>query len=122
MATEWGRHCHLLSELSSSFVRIFLCRDVSSVEGRVCYIIEGSNQNLKMWSRFLELRDNGSLTIGSYIAVLNPYPVKNYFCNEIPIVECFGGCIVMKLQGTMASIDSKFYINIKCYINKFLLI
>ena len=60
--------------------------------------------NFKVWSRFLELRDNGSLTIGSYIAILNPYPVKNYFCNEIPIVECFGGCIVMKLQGTMSSI------------------
>ena len=55
--------------LSSSFIRIFLCSYVSSVEGRVCYIIAGSNQNSKMWSRFLELRDNGSLTIGSFIAI-----------------------------------------------------
>jgi len=89
---------------SSSFFRIFLFRDISSVEGRVCYIIEGSNMNVKVWSRFLELRDNGALTIGSFIAVLNPDPVKKYFCNEMPIVECFGGCIVMKMQASMASI------------------
>ena len=57
-----------------------------------------------MWSRFLELRDNGSLTIGSFIAILNPKPIQRYFCNEIPIVETGGGCIVMKMDAAISSI------------------
>lgn len=58
--------------------------------------MEGKSFNDKLWSRFPLLRDNGVVTIGTYITIFNPLPITTMFCNEIPIIECRGGCVVMK--------------------------
>ena len=76
------------------FIRLFLFRDVSSKDGQVVYIVENKNLNDKLWNRFAILRDNGVVTIGSYITILNPLPITNFFYNEVPSIETRGGCIV----------------------------
>lgn len=76
------------------FIRLFLFRDVSSNDGHVLYIVENKNLNDKIWNRFSILRDNGVVTIGSYITIFNPQPISNFFYNEVPSVETRGSCIV----------------------------
>ncbi len=93
------------SSSSSSYYRLFLFRDVASSEGQVVYMIEGNNLNDKLWARDSMLRDDGDVTIGTYIALLNPCPITSTWCNEIPIVEGRGGCIVMKPPTTVMEIN-----------------
>lgn len=90
--------------MSSQYYRLFLFRDVSSKDGRVVYIVEGKHLNDRLWGRYPLLRDKGVVTVGTYIVILNPHPITSRFCNEIPIVECCGGCIVMKQPSTVVSI------------------
>ena len=82
--------------MTSQFYILLLFRDVSSKEGQVVYIIENNNQNDKLWNKYTLLRDNGVVTIGTYITILNPLPITNWFYNQIPMIECRGGCIVNK--------------------------
>ena len=82
------------SSISSSYYSLFLFRDVLSIDGNVLYIVEGNSMNDKLWSRYPLLRDNGVVSVGTYISILNPLPITSRFCNEIPIVESRFGCIV----------------------------
>ena len=81
---------------SSHYYRLFLFRDVSSNDGQVVYMVEGKNRNANLWTRNPMLRDDGTLTIGTYICVMNPRPITSTWCNEIPILECRGSVFVMK--------------------------
>ena len=91
--------------LSSQYYRLFLFRDVTSTDGQVVYIVEGKNMNDKLWARYPLLRDNGVVTIGTYITILNPLPITMKFCNEIPIIECRGGCFVMEKCASVMEIN-----------------
>ena len=53
--------------MNSQYYRLFLFRDITSRDGQVVYIIEGKNRNDKLWVRSPSLRDNGSVTIGTYV-------------------------------------------------------
>ena len=81
---------------SSSYFRLLLFHDVSSDDGEVVYIVEKNNLNQSIWSRNALLRDFGVVSIGTYIAVINPMPITTMFCNEIPILGVRGACFVMK--------------------------
>ena len=89
---------------TSQYYRLFLFRDLGSVDGKVLYIVESKCMNEKLWGRFPTLRDNGVLTIGSYVGIMNPQPITQRFCNEIPILECRGGARVMMKPSSTASI------------------
>ena len=91
--------------LSSHYYRLMLFCDVTSKIGQVVYIVEGKSVNDRLWSRFPLLRDNGVVSIGTYITIINPLPITKMFCNEIPMIECRGGCFVMKDPSVMAEID-----------------
>ena len=90
---------------TSQYYRLFLFRDLISPDGKVVYIVEGKHMNDKIWARYPLLHDNGVLTIGTYIGVINPMPINQWFCNEIPIIECHGGCFVMKTPGSVTSVN-----------------
>ena len=93
------------NSLSSHYFRLLLFRDVTSKDGQVVYIVEGKNVNDKLWARYPLLRDNGVVSIGTYITIFNPLPITTMFCNEIPMIECRGGCIVMKDPTALPDID-----------------
>ncbi len=81
---------------SSHYYRLFLFRDASSKDGQVVYMVEGKNRNDKLWTRNPMRRDDGTVTIGTYICVMNPHPILSTWCNEIPIIECRGSAFVMR--------------------------
>ena len=89
---------------ASHYFRLLLFRDVTSSDGHVVYMVEGKRMNDQLWSKFPLLRDNGVVTIGSYISVMNPNPITTMFCNEIPLIECHWGCIVMKDPDVMVEV------------------
>lgn len=93
------------NSLSSQYYRLLLFRDISCKKGQVVYIVEGRHVNDHLWLRYPLLRDNGVVTIGTYIAIINPLPITTMFCNEIPMIECHGGCFVMKDPTAMSEID-----------------
>ena len=89
----------------SQYYRLFLFRDMASKSGQVVYIIEGKCMNDQLWYKNTILCDSGAITIGTIIAIFNPWPVKNMLGNEIPILETHGGFVVMKKPEALKSID-----------------
>ena len=89
----------------SQYYRLLLFRDLMSPDGKVVYMIDGKHMNEKMWTRYPLLRDNGTVTIGTYVGLMNPRPINQWFCNVIPIIESRGSCFVMKPPGCVASIN-----------------
>ena len=105
--------------MNSQYYRLFLFRDISTNDGQVVYIVEGTNRNDRLWERSPSLRDNGCVTIGTYICIINPQPITSWFCNEIPIIECRGSCFVMKCVGGSfeVNMDTSITTNItRCFV------
>ena len=84
---------------NSQYYRLFLFRNITTRDGQVAYIVEGKYRNDSLWSRTTSYRDNGVLTVGTYICIINPVPITSWFCNEIPILDTHGSAFVMKLSG-----------------------
>ena len=80
----------------NNYFRLFLFRDVYSSKGDVVYMVEAKCTNERLWLRNASLRDNGTITIGTYIAVINPRPITTRLINDIPMVETHGSCVIMK--------------------------
>ena len=80
---------------NSSYSRMFLFREINSPYGQVVYMIEGRSLNERLWIRNPQFRDNGTISIGTCIALLCPAPIQNQLGNEIPILECCTSGIVL---------------------------
>ena len=105
--------------MNSQYYRLFLFRDISTNDGQVVYIVEGKNRNDRLWERDPSLCDNGCVTIGTYISIINPQPITSWFCNEIPIIECRGSCFVMKCVGGSfeVNMDTSITTNVtRCFV------
>ena len=59
-------------------------------------MIENQTTNDKLWQKDLVLRDSGVVSIGSFIAVLNPEEIKTCFGNDIPLLQTKMSCLVLK--------------------------
>ena len=75
----------------------------SSIVQMVC-MIEGKSYNKRLWGRNSQVHDNGVLTIGSYITVLNPLLIPNRLGNEIPIVGYRSLDVIMDPQMMVHSV------------------
>ena len=64
-----------------SFVRIILCRN----EDKLCYIMINHEHNKRLFHRDLLLRDNGVVTIGSFMRLLAPHPITQTM-QDIPLI------------------------------------
>eukprot|EP00559_Dactyliosolen_fragilissimus_P002615 CAMPEP_0184868778 /NCGR_PEP_ID=MMETSP0580-20130426/31751_1 /TAXON_ID=1118495 /ORGANISM="Dactyliosolen fragilissimus" /LENGTH=333 /DNA_ID=CAMNT_0027369885 /DNA_START=200 /DNA_END=1198 /DNA_ORIENTATION=- len=74
-----------------TFSRILLCRNNRSL----CYIMISNEKNRRLFHRDLLLRDNGTITIGSYLRIIAPLPVERNM-QENPLIESFLPAIAMK--------------------------
>ena len=83
--------------MNATYSRMFLFREVKSGIGQVVYIIEGKYLNERLWIRNPQLRDNGTITIGTYIAVINPEPIVNMLGNEIPLLETRASACILQM-------------------------
>lgn len=76
--------------------RLLLFQDLKSVKGDVFYVKVPSTKKSKIWSKLINERDTGPLSIGSILVFLGPNPIKEVFCNDIVILPCTGSCILMR--------------------------
>lgn len=74
-----------------NFIRIILCRN----NNELCYIMMTSDTNKRLFHRDLMLRDNGTITIGSYIRLLAPHPIERNM-QGIPLIKSFFPIIAME--------------------------
>ena len=54
-----------------NFFRIIICR----YEKSLCYIMINNDHNRSLFHRYLLLRDNGTVTIGTFMRIIVPYPI-----------------------------------------------
>lgn len=72
---------------SSNYSCMFLFADAYSPEGQCCYIIEEKAKNEKLWKSDWEEVQDGTMTIGTTIAIQNPGPITNLYAGDVPMME-----------------------------------
>jgi hypothetical protein len=78
------------------YSRLFLFRVVNEREAnKLCYVMEARNANTCLWERNVELRDNGTITIGTIVRVLAPLPIKKLMSGDLPMLETPYPVVVM---------------------------
>ena len=73
--------------VDGQYKRMFLLGDIKSRTNECCYIIESGGKNKNLWTRNPMHRDDGTLTVGSIIALPMPKKITSLMANEIMIVE-----------------------------------
>ena len=66
---------------------MFLFRDLKSRTKECAYIIESGGKNKNLWTKNPLYRDDGTITIGTIIALPMPRKITTLMANEIMIVE-----------------------------------
>lgn len=93
------------------YSRLILLRVFSNTESdRLCYLMETRNTNTCLWDRNVELRDNGVVTMGTYIRVLAPKPIKSLMSGDIPMLETQFPVIVMRTPDQIQPVPVNFEI------------
>ena len=63
---------------------------------RPCYCIESRNIHVYLWDFNIELRDNGVLTMGTIIRIIDPPPIITYMAGNIPMIDTHFPAIVIR--------------------------
>ena len=71
------------------------------------YIMEGHNQNLNLRSKNINQRDNGALSIGSFIRFFSPLPIVTYMRGDIPMLSTDMNCILLKVPNSIGTVKMK---------------
>ena len=82
--------------VDGQYKRMFLLADLMSRTNECCYIIESGGKNKNLWTRNPMHRDDGTLTIGSIIALPMPKKITSLMANEISIVETTLSAYIIK--------------------------
>ena len=72
---------------SSFYQRLFLLLDLKDDSGAVYYVVQSGTLHSNMWNFNRSIRDNGDITIGTTVCMLNPKPISNILANDIPMIE-----------------------------------
>ena len=72
---------------SSTYQRLFLLLDIEDEDSAVYYLIQSSTQHANLWNFNRSIRDDGEISIGTSVCILNPKPIKNFLANDVPIIE-----------------------------------
>ena len=67
--------------------------------------MEARNMNTYLWSRNVNYRDNGSISIGSIIRVCCPRPVDNFMRGDIPLMVTHNPVFLLKYPSKIATMQ-----------------
>ena len=71
---------------------------------KLVYIFLSKTINEGLWGKCLQYRDNGKLTVGNFIRVPSPMPIKNYMNGDIPMLFTYNPVYLLKAPKVMISI------------------
>eukprot|EP00957_Ditylum_brightwellii_P104921 7996825-Ditylum_brightwellii.AAC.1 len=78
------------------YSRLLLCKSMSKEEKvQLFYLVKSRNANNHLWTHNPQLRDDGTITMGTIFGILAPLPIMNYMSGDIPMVELCYVVIVM---------------------------
>ena len=72
---------------------------------QIFYMMMARAQNTELFNRNIEFRDNGVLTIGSYMKILAPMPITSLMNNETPMVESNFPIVALAPPATLTNIS-----------------
>ena len=91
-----------------NFTRIFQCRVYSAINTsehkRIIYLMESRNSNNNMFERNLDFRDNGTVTIRTFLRVIAPEAIEDYMNGDIPLIRTPCSLIVLKRPASMDTV------------------
>ena len=91
------------------FNRLFLCRIHSTrnleANSRLLYLMEANGCNNMLFERNLELRDNGTISIGTFFRILAPLPIENNMKGDIPLIKTQLPVIVMETPSRIPTVS-----------------
>lgn len=91
------------------FSRIYQCRIYSEKNlndhSQLLYLMESRNSNQSLFDRNLEYRDNGTITIGSFLRIIAPQEIENHMNGGVPLVRTPHPFIVMKRPNHLSSVQ-----------------
>ena len=90
---------------SGTYTRMFLFRDMMSAAGDVVQMIEHGHRNKDLWGRDISMRDDGRLTIGSCISIMEPYPIEDYLAGDIGLLDSGFSSLVLKTPDKLPRVD-----------------
>ena len=80
---------------SKGSFRLLLFQDLFSTTGDVFYVKVNNTKRQEIWSKIINERDSGPLSIGCILVFLGSNPIKDVFCNDIVILPTSGSSILM---------------------------
>ena len=84
------------SQSVNLYSRLLLCMDPNTVDGQTVYIVQGRGISMNLWSKNANYRDDGTITVGSVLAIISPKPITKLLANEVPILETNFSSLLMK--------------------------
>ena len=102
------RRLNIVHQNSMKFTRLILARVVSSLHPdeniQLVYIMEARNQNQNLWSKNVNHRDSGAISIGSIIRVPCPLPIDIYMRCDIPMIRSQFPAILLRSPARLGSV------------------
>ena len=91
------------------FKRIYQCRIYSvgciTEQSRVIYLMESKNSNNVLFDRNMEHRDDGTITIGTFVRIMAPQAIENRMNGDVPLVKTPHPLIVMKRPTVLPTVS-----------------
>ena len=67
-------------------------------------MMEARNENVNLWNKNTQHRDNGTISIGCFIRVISPLPIKSWMRGDIPILKSQFPCFALRFPDRMDTI------------------
>ena len=91
-----------------NFSRIFQCRVYSALSTsehkKIVYLMKSRSSNNQMFDRSLDFRDNGTITIGTFLRVIAPDAIEDHMNGDIPLIRTTSPLIVLKRPISMPTV------------------
>ena len=85
--------------------RLLLFVNKMDPQSKTVYIISTSNvQNKNLWSKARSCCDDGSISIDTIVGIMSPHPITTFYNNDIPVIYCDGGLLVVQEPGNLIEI------------------
>jgi len=107
-ANNRGRNNNRSQTSQVNYTRLILVRIMNKTESdRIAYIMEAKGTNQELWHRCIELRDNGTVTIGTVLRLMSPRPVQNFMANNVPLLCSHYSALILKRPPIFLSVGIK---------------
>lgn len=113
-ANVYSRKRPNANQNTMKFSRLILAKVHSTINpsdnAKLIYIMEARNKNQNLWSKNVNLRDNGAVSIGAFIRIPSPLPIEAYMRCDIPLIVSHSPCILLTPPSTVSQISMNFAI------------